>query len=193
MEKYIFGDYLRNLRDTTVTVKNGKIIAIAVVYYAPADLLSYNGVGGKAYSSVEEYINDVPTEERDVTPEQLRECELAVPGLPSDEGQSLDLDVAWSNWSNSKMKPIDDDRIFFLSDRSLPCQLWLNFHPKVRVVITPGQKPGEWNVIIPKGRGKFPAEWLEHKPYGVTFVTNWLTSIVVNDVMVISNLPDQIV
>ena len=79
-KQYTFGDYLTNCHDTTVTVENGKITQISVVFYDPADLLSYNGVGGKNYSA-EEYLSNVPAEERDVTEEQLRECEFAVPGL----------------------------------------------------------------------------------------------------------------
>ena len=80
-KQYTFGDYLTNFRDTTVTVEDGKITQICVIFYDPADLLSYIGVGGKTYDSVVGYLNDVPIEERDVSEEQLHECELAIPGL----------------------------------------------------------------------------------------------------------------
>ena len=89
MKNYTFGDYMSNCRDTTITVENGTITQITVVFYDPADLLSYNGVGGKTYTSVEEYLSDVPAEEQDVTLIQLRECELAIPGLLQQEIKEL--------------------------------------------------------------------------------------------------------
>jgi hypothetical protein len=91
MKNYTFGDYITNCRDTNVTVEDGTIVKISVTFYDPADLLSYNGVGGKTYASVEEYLNDVPAEERDVTEEQLRECELAVPGLLNGDIKELTI------------------------------------------------------------------------------------------------------
>lgn len=339
-----FGDYLTNCRDTTVTVENGKITQITVVFYDPADLLSYNGVGGKNYASAEEYLSNVPAEERDVTEEQLRECELAVPGLlngdikeltvhgglfhlddvlcavlcrlndpacriirsnkPDLEADGLgiwraiadvggvydperwlfdhhqdrytpdsdpktvraavgrlwdalgdsdkyptlsayihavdlhDTGVLWTplgvvgsfapNWDDQfsmdegfeaavkhvlnlvrqivrkdqsaaraaeelDKAPVKDGIVTL--DRFLPWQDWVRNHPEVKAVVSPGRESGEWNINIPKGRGMFPADWLQPAatwPKGVTFVTNWLTMVVVNDREVIEDLVSQI-
>lgn len=326
---FTFGNYLDNCRDTSVTVTDGKITFISVVFYDPADLLSYNGVSGIRYSSVDEYLTDVPVEERDVTPEQLRECELAVPGIlrsdvkeltihsglfhlddvlcaalcrlndpsckivrsnkPDIEADGLgvwraiadvggihdterwlfdhhqdhytpesdpaevraavgrlwdalgdadeyptltqwihavdlhDTGVVWSplgvigsfapNWDDSftmddgfeaavqhvmelvrqmvrkdqsaaravtelEKFPIENGTVVL--DRFLPWQDWAGTRDDVRAVILPGRDPGTWNVNIPKGRGTFPASWLEptNKPEGIVFLPAWRTMAV---------------
>lgn len=79
-------------------------------------------------------------------------------------------------------------------DKFLPWQDWASSHPEIRAVVTPGRDPETWNVNLPKGRGKFPASWLEpaNKPVHVTFVTNWLTMVCVNDLAVIEDLVSQV-
>lgn len=319
-----FGNYLENFRDTTVTVENRRITAIAVVFYDPADLLSYNGVSGIKYSSTEDYLSNVPAEERDVTPEQLRECELAVPGLlngdikelvvhgglfhlddvlcaalcrlndpsckivrsnkpdieadglgvwraiadvggihdpkrwlfdhhqdrytPDDDPAGVraavgrlwdaignptkypnltayihavdlhDTGVMWSplgvigsfapNWNDTfsidegferavqhvltivrqlvrkdqadraAMEavaecPVEDGVLTL--DKFLPWQQYAADHEEIKAVIFPGRDPGTWNVNIPKGRGTFPASWMEpaNKPSGLVFMPAW--------------------
>jgi hypothetical protein len=148
MKKYTFGDYMANFRDTTVTVENGKITAIAVVFYDPADLLSYNGVGGKTYASVEEYLNDVPALQRDVTEAQLRECELAVPGLLNGDIKELTVHGG----------------LFHLDDVLCVAIARLN-NPTCRIIRS--NKPdldaeclGVWKAIADVGGTHDPSRWL---------------------------------
>lgn len=340
---YTFGDYLTNCRDTTVTVEDGKITVITVIFYDPADLLSYIGVGGKTYDSVVGYLNDVPIEERDVSEEQLHECELAVPELLHSDIKELtihgglfhlddvlcaavcrlndpsckivrsnkpdiaadglgrwraiadvggvhdperwlfdhhqdhytpdsdpttvraavgrlwdalgnveyptltayiravdlhDTGVAWSplgvigsfapNWDDSftmddgfeaavkhvmelvrqmvrkdqsaaravaELEKIKVDDGIVVLDKFLPWQDWARNNPEVKAVVAPGRDPETWNVNIPKGRGTFPADWLEpaNKPKGMVFMPAWRTMVVVNDREVIADLVDQII
>lgn len=89
--------------------------------------------------------------------------------------------------------PVETNGILYL-EKFIPWQGWTANHPEIRAVVTPGRNTGEWNVNLPKGRGKFPAGWLEpaNKPVAVTFVANWLTMICVNDREVITDLVSQI-
>lgn len=344
-KQYTFGDYMENCRDTIVTVEDGKITLISVIFYDPANILSYIGVGGKTYESIEEYLADVPAEEQDVSPEQLRECELAIPGLLSSDIEELvvhgglfhlddvlcaalvrlnnpsakivrsnkpdleaaglgtwraiadvggvynpdrwlfdhhqdhytpdsdpetvraavgrlwdalgnaeqyptltayihavdlhDTGVAWSplggvigsfapNWDDhfsmdegferavqhvitlvrqmvrrnqSAARAVAElDKVPVVEgivtlEKFLPWQDWACEHPEIRAVVTPGRDPGTWNVNLPKGRGKFPASWLEpaNKPEAMVFMPAWLTMVVVNDREVITDLVSQIV
>lgn len=89
--------------------------------------------------------------------------------------------------------PMENSGILQL-EKFIPWQQWAANHPEIKAVVTPGRNPGEWNVNLPKGRGKFPASWLEpaNKPVHVTFVTNWLTMVCVNDLAVIEDLVSQV-
>ena len=80
-------------------------------------------------------------------------------------------------------------------EKYIPWQGWAQDHPDIKAVVTPGRNPGEWNVNLPKGRGKFPASWLEpaNKPNHVTFVTNWLTMVCVDDLSVVQDLVSQVI
>jgi hypothetical protein len=43
------------------------------------------------------------------------------------------------------------------------------------MAVFPGRDPGSYNVQVADPAWKLPKEWLDAKPEGVTFVTNWLS------------------
>jgi hypothetical protein len=80
-------------------------------------------------------------------------------------------------------------------DKFLPWQDWAADRPEIRAVVTPGRDEGTWNINLPKGRGKFPASWLEpaNKPMNLVFMPAWRTMAVVDNREVIADLVSQIV
>lgn len=73
-----------------------------------------------------------------------------------------------------------------IMEKFLPWQEYAAQHEEIRAVVFPGRDPGTWNISIPKGRGLFPASWLEpaNKPDGMVFMPAWRT-------MCVANSPDK--
>jgi uncharacterized UPF0160 family protein len=84
-----------------------------------------------------------------------------------------DLSAAKADsWLTEHAQVIDES--ILVMDKFVPWQSYAKEHC-LKMAVFPGRDPGSYNIQVVDPAWKLPKEWLDAKPAGVTFVTNWLS------------------
>jgi hypothetical protein len=77
-----------------------------------------------------------------------------------------------ADWLSENAQVLNES--ILVMDKFVPWQAYAKEH-NLKMAVFPGRDPGSYNVQVADPAWKLPKEWLDAKPEGVTFVTNWLS------------------
>jgi uncharacterized UPF0160 family protein len=134
------------------------------------DLHDTGVVWTPAWTTVRDFY---PTWDSDENPDEafLKAVEWLTPALVNAIQKDLAAAKA-ADWLAENATVLND--AILVMDKFVPWQSYAKEHG-LKMVVFPGRDPGSYNLQVADPAWKLPKEWLDSKPTGVTFVTNWLS------------------
>lgn len=134
------------------------------------DLHDTGVVWTPAWTTVRDFY---PTWDSDENPDEafLKAVEWLTPAIINAIKKDLSAARA-ANWLAENAQVMND--AILVMDKFVPWNSYAKEHG-LKMVVFPGRDPGSYNLQVADPAWKLPKEWLDCKPAGVTFVTNWLS------------------
>lgn len=134
------------------------------------DLHDTGVVWTPAWTTVRDFY---PTWDSDENPNDafMRAVDWITPALENAIKKDLSAAKA-ASWLSENAQVIDD--AILVMDKFVPWQSFCKEHG-LKMAVFPGRDPGSYNIQVADPAWKLPKDWLDTKPVGVTFVTNWLS------------------
>lgn len=134
------------------------------------DLHDTGVVWTPAWTTVRDYY---PTWDSDENPNDafMRAVDWLTPALVNAIEKDLSAAKA-ADWLAENAQVLNES--ILVMDKFVPWQNYAKEHG-LKMAVFPGRDPGSYNIQVVDPAWKLPKTWLDQKPEGVTFVTNWLS------------------
>ena len=134
------------------------------------DLHDTGVVWTPAWTTVRDFF---PTWDSDENPNDafMRAVDWITPVLVNSIQKDLSAAKA-ADWLSENAQVLNES--ILVMDKFVPWQAYCKEH-SLKIAVFPGRDPGSYNLQVADPAWKLPKEWLDVKPAGVTFVTNWLS------------------
>jgi uncharacterized UPF0160 family protein len=134
------------------------------------DLHDTGVVWTPAWTTVRDFY---PNWDSDESPNEafMRAVEWLTPALINAIKKDLSAAKA-ADWLSENAQVLNES--ILVMDKFVP---WQNYAKEngLKMAVFPGRDPGSYNIQVADPAWKLPKAWLDTKPAGVTFVTNWLS------------------